>query len=89
MFICYIYRHLCFDDVYMPIKNLNLNLKLTCMALSCHFPAHVVSNRPWQPIITVVSRVGETVAKFILEWFKKLKRDAKIVDNAIVSIGGK
>ena len=28
MFICYIYRHLCFDDVYMPIKNLNLNLNL-------------------------------------------------------------
>ena len=28
MFICYIYRHLCFDNVYMPIKNLNLNLNL-------------------------------------------------------------
>ena len=26
MFICYIYRHLCFDNVYMPMKNLNLNL---------------------------------------------------------------
>ena len=24
MFICYIYRHLGYDDVYMPIKNLNL-----------------------------------------------------------------
>ena len=22
MFKCYIYRHLCFDNVYMPIKNL-------------------------------------------------------------------
>ena len=28
MFICYIYRHLCFDNVYMPMKNLNLNLNL-------------------------------------------------------------
>ena len=28
MFICYIYRHLCFDNVYMPIKNLNLNFNL-------------------------------------------------------------
>ena len=28
MFICYIYRHLCFDNVYMP--NLNLNLSYEC-----------------------------------------------------------
>ena len=28
MFICYIYRHLCFDNVYMPIKNLKKELEL-------------------------------------------------------------
>ena len=32
MFICYIYRHLCFDDVYMPIKNLK-KLELELVAI--------------------------------------------------------
>ena len=47
MFICYIYRHLCFDNVYMPIKNLNLNKKVVEISIvsrewnspsSCIFP---------------------------------------------------
>ena len=33
MFICYIYRHLCFDNVYMPIKNLNLKKNLNLNTL--------------------------------------------------------